>query len=109
MFAVLKTLHSEKHFITEEECRRVGEVEFRQFDELALIIAVKAPGVLQQALDALEEYVKEVWYWKAAKPIRGMLKYSCIFDVFIMGDSLLHLHLHALLKSLLLIMYIVLL
>ena len=101
MCAVLKTLHSERHFITEEEYRRVGEVELWQFDKLALIIGVKAPGVLQQALDALEGYTKDVWYWKAAKCIRGMLKYSCIFDVVRMGEGLLHFH--ALLKSSLLI------
>ena len=64
------------------------------FDELALIVAMKSPGVAQQALDALEGYAKEVWYIRAAQPIKGLLKYSCISDVVIirMGEGLLCLH-----------------
>ena len=71
------------------------------FDELALIVAMKSPGVAQQALDALEGYAKEVWYIRAAQPIKGLLKYSCISDVVIirMGEGLLRLH--PLLQSLL--------
>ena len=98
MYAVLKILYSEKHFITEEECRRVREVGRWWFDELALTVAMKSPGVVQQALDALEGYTKEVWYIRAAQPIKGSLKYSCISDVVRMGECLLHLH--ALLQSL---------
>ena len=36
-------------------------------------------------------YTKEVWYIRAAQPIKGLLKYSCISDVVRMGEGLLHL------------------
>ena len=65
--AVLKTLHVEKDFITEEECRRVGETGFWWFQELAHTIAVKPPGVVKLVMDVLEEYKKEFWYgWTAS-------------------------------------------
>ena len=69
--AVLKTLHVEKDFITEEECRRVSEAEGWWDDELAHTIAVKPPGVVKLVIDVLEEYKKEVWYSRTANRIKG--------------------------------------
>ena len=69
--AVLKTLHLKKDFITEEECRRVGEAGFWWFDELARTIAVKPPGVVKLVIDVLEEYKEEVWYSWTANKIKG--------------------------------------
>ena len=68
--AVLKTLHVEKEFITEEECRRVSWERELWFEELACTIAVKPPGVVELVMDVLEEY-KEVWYHMAANWIKG--------------------------------------
>ena len=68
--AVLKTLHVEKDFITEEECRRVSEAELWWFDELARTIAVKPPGVVKLVMDVLEEYKEEVWYSWVANRIK---------------------------------------
>ena len=69
--AVLKTLHVEKDFITEEECRRVSEAEYRWFEELVRTIAVKPPGVVKLVIDVLEEYKEERWYSWAADRIKG--------------------------------------
>ena len=69
--AVLKTLHVEKDLITEEECRRVSEAEYRWFDELACTIAVKPPDVVKLVMDVLEEYKKELWYSWTADRIKG--------------------------------------
>ena len=63
--AVLTLLHLEKHFITTVQKSWRGGRWW--FDELALIVAMKSPGVAQQALDALEGYTKEVWYIRAAQ------------------------------------------
>ena len=70
--AVLKTLHVEKGFITEEECRRVVETvpKYCWLEELARTIAVKPPGVVKLVMDVLEEY-KERWYSWTADMIKG--------------------------------------
>ena len=68
--AVLKTLHVEKDFITEEECRRVVEAEGWWRDELVGTIAVKPPGVVKLVMDVLEEYKEEEWYSEIAKRIK---------------------------------------
>ena len=68
--AVLKTLHVEKDYITEEECRRVGESEGLWFDELACTIAVKPPDVVKLVIDVLEEYKEEMWYSLTANMIK---------------------------------------
>ena len=60
--AVLKTLHVEKDFITEEQCRRVAEAKERWNEELVCTIAVKPPGVVKLVIDVLEEY-KEDWLY----------------------------------------------
>ena len=65
--AVLKTLHSVKSILNEEECRSVGEVGYFWYDELAVILATKPPGVVQEALGVLEEYKKRWWYSIAAE------------------------------------------
>ena len=69
--AVLKTLHVEKDFITEEECRRDGEAGRFWFYEVACTIAVKSPGVVDLVMGVLEEYKKEKWYSLTANRIKG--------------------------------------
>ena len=70
--AVLKYLHSVKHILNEEECRSVGEARF-WWDELAVVIAVKPPGAVQETLGVLEEYKREYWYDRAAERIKSKL------------------------------------
>ena len=69
--AVLKTLHVEKDYITEEECRRVGEAEGEWDEELVCTIAVKPPGAVKLVMDVLEEYKEERWYILTADRIKG--------------------------------------
>ena len=68
--AVLNTLHSIKHILNEEECRSVGKAGNWWNDELAVFIAVKPPGAVQETLGVLEEYKEEWWYDRAAKGIK---------------------------------------
>ena len=70
--AVLKTLHSVKHILNEEECRSVGRAWGWQ-DELAVVIATKPPGAVQETLGVLEEYKAEYWYDIIAKRIKSKL------------------------------------
>ena len=70
--AVLKTLHSVKHILNEEECRNVGRAGGWR-DELAVVIATKPPGAVQETLGVLEEYKEEWWYARAAKGIKSKL------------------------------------
>ena len=69
--AVLKTLHLEKGFITEEECRRVSRARGVWLYELAFTIALKPPGVVKWVMNALEEYEGEKWYGWTVKRIKG--------------------------------------
>ena len=71
--AVLKTLHSVKHILNEEECRSVGKVRQWWNDELPVVIAVKPPGAVQETLGVLEEYKVYWWYDRAAKGIQSKL------------------------------------
>ena len=71
--AVLKTLHFVKHILNEEECRSVGKAEYWWREELAVVIAVKPPGAVQETLGVLEEYKGEWWYDSAAKGIKSKL------------------------------------
>ena len=76
---VLKTLHLEKSILNEEQCRSAGEAGFWWDDELAVILATKPPGVLQESLGVLEEYKGQWWYGIAAKRIKSKLCSTCHF------------------------------
>ena len=69
---MLKTLHLEKDFITEEECRRVGNAGEWWDYELPWTIAVKPPGVLKLVIDVLDGYKHEWWYSLTANRIKGV-------------------------------------
>ena len=71
--AVLKTLHSVKHILNEEECRSVGKARQWWQDELAVVMATKPPGTVQETLGVLEEYKEDWWYDITAKGIRSKL------------------------------------
>ena len=64
--AVLKTLHSVKHILNEEECRSVGKTRDWWY-ELAVVIAMKPPGAVQETLGVLEEYKGKYWYYITAE------------------------------------------
>ena len=70
--AVLNTLHSVKHILNEEECRSVGKAG-DWWDELAVVIAVKPSGAVQETLGVLEEYQRKYWYDTTAKGIKSKL------------------------------------
>ena len=76
VYAVLKTLHSVKSILNEEQCRSVGEAGYFWDDELAVILATKPPDVVQEALDVLEKYKGQRWYHRTAKGIQSKL---CMF------------------------------
>ena len=59
--AVLETLHLVKHILNEEECRSVGKASF-WWNKLAVVIAVKPPGAVQETLGVLEEYKRDWQY-----------------------------------------------
>ena len=67
--AVLKTLHTVKNILNEEECRSVGEAGKWWDDELAVVIAVKPPGTVQESLGVLKQYKEEY----CAKGIKSKL------------------------------------
>ena len=71
--AVLKTLHSVKNILNEEECRHVGKAGGFWADELAVGLATKPPGasVVQETLGVLEEYKGQWWYSIAAERIQS--------------------------------------
>ena len=71
--AVLKTLHSVKHILNEEECRSVGKTRGWWGDELAVVIATKPPGAVQETLSVLEKYKGKYWYDITAKGIKSKL------------------------------------
>ena len=71
--AVLKTLHLEKSILDEEECRSVGKAGHWWGNELAVILATKPPGVVEETLDVLEEYKGQGWYHFTAKGIQSKL------------------------------------
>ena len=77
--AVLKTLHSMKNILDEEECRSVGEAGIWWDDELAVILATKPPGVVQESLGVLEEYRGQFWRGIPAKRIKSKLCSTCHF------------------------------
>ena len=69
---MLNTLHTVKHILNEEECRSVGKARDR-WNELAVVIAVKPPGAVQETLGVLEEYERRLWYSGVAKGIKSKL------------------------------------
>ena len=69
----LKTLHSDKHILNEEECSSIGKAGSWWWHELAVVIAMKPPGAVQQTLGVLEEYKREYWYDITAGEIKGKL------------------------------------
>ena len=70
--AVLKTLHYVQHILNEEECRSVGKAR-EWWDDLAVVIAVKPPGAVQETLGVLEKYKGHCWYDFTAKGIKSKL------------------------------------
>ena len=72
MSAVLRTLHLDKHILNEEECRSVGKAGDWWEDELAVVIAVKPPGAVQETLGVFEEY-EGGEYDRAAEGIKSKL------------------------------------
>ena len=76
--AVLKTLHSVKHILNEDECRSVGKAEGVWWDDdLAVVIAMKPPSAVQVALGVLEKYKGDGWYDGAANGIMSKLCSTC--------------------------------
>ena len=71
--AVLKTLHTVKHILNEEECRRVGKAGQWWMDELAVGIAMKPAGAIQKTLGVLKQYKEEWWYDITAAGIKSKL------------------------------------
>ena len=69
--AVLKTLHSVKSILDEEECRSVGEAVLWWRDELAVVLATKPPDVVQESLGVLKGYKKQWSYSIAAERIQS--------------------------------------
>lgn len=74
--AVLKTIHSVKHILSEEECRSVGNGRFWWVD-LATVIVVKAPSMVQETLNVLKEYKGDIWYGLTTERIKSKLKLKC--------------------------------
>ena len=72
MCAVLESLHLDKHILNEEECRSVGKARVWWDAELAVVIAVKPPGVVQETLGVFQEY-EGGEYDSAAKGIKSKL------------------------------------
>ena len=71
--AVLKTLHSVKCILNEEECRSVGKASYWWWDELPVVIIVKPPGAVQESLGVLEEYKGDWCYDINAEGIKRKL------------------------------------
>ena len=70
---MLKTLHTVKHILNEEECRSVGKAGVWWNDELAVVIATKPAGAVQETLGVLEEYKEDWWYNITAERIQSKL------------------------------------
>ena len=71
MCAVLRTLHSVKHILNEEECRSVGKAGDYLAHELSVVIVVK--GAVQETLGVLEKYKGDWLYDRAAEEIKSKL------------------------------------
>ena len=86
--AVLKTLHSVKHILNEEECRSVGKAMDWWAAELAVVIVVKPPGALQESLGALKEYKGDWWFDRTAKKIGSKIHVSACVDTLLHTSDL---------------------
>ena len=73
MCAVLKSLHSVKNILNKKECISVGKARDWQNGELAVLVAEKPPGAVQETLGVLEEYKRVSWYDRVAKGIKSKL------------------------------------
>ena len=60
--AVMKTLHSMKRFLNEEECRSVAKAGVWWSNELAVTLAAKPPIVVEKALGVLKVYKMQGWH-----------------------------------------------
>ena len=90
--AVLKTLHCVKDILNEEECRSLGKAGDWWQEELAVVIALKPPGAVQETLSVLEEYKVYWWYGRAAKGIKSKLCLGISLCRHILHTSDLTLH-----------------
>ena len=71
--AVLKTLHMANHVFTSKECRTIWLMRGDLWSEwLVQSVVLKPPGMIQQALDLLEEHQGEWWYGSVVTPIKGV-------------------------------------
>ena len=68
--AVLNTLHTVNSVLTSEECRRVWLRGDLWSDWLVRTVVLKPPGMVQRALDLLEEHQGKWWYSSVATPIK---------------------------------------
>ena len=69
----MRTLHTVKHILNEEECRSFGKARCWWSDELAIAIAVKPPSVVQETLGVFKEHKVEFWRDLAATEIKSKL------------------------------------
>ena len=72
---MLKTLHFVKHILNEEECRSVGKAGVWWDDELAIVIATKPSGAVQETLGVLE---KNKGNWKCDRAAKGIKSKLCL-------------------------------
>ena len=84
--AVLKTLHFVNHILNEEECRSVGKAAKCWWHDLAVVIATKPSGAVQETLGVLEEYKRALWYDITAERIKCKL----YLGISLCIDTLLH-------------------
>ena len=71
--AVLKILHLDKHILNEEDCTSIGKAGVWWYNDIAVVLAVKPPGVLQKTLGVFDEYKGQWWCEIAVKGIKSKL------------------------------------
>lgn len=74
--AVLKTIHSVKHIINDEECRGIAKDRL-WWQGFALAFVAKPPGVVQEILGMLEKHHGMVWYADTTNGIKSKLSSIC--------------------------------
>ena len=75
--AVLKTLHLVERILNEEECTSIGKSGVWWRDVLAIVLAVKSPGAVQETLGILKEYKGKWWCRTVTKRIKSKLCSAC--------------------------------